>query len=99
MTAITRRGVDLHSYLHRNLSNARTYEEERRRAEALADLDRSKTIFFTNVSHEFRTPLTLMLGPAEDLLADTRAALQPDQREKLEMVRRNGMRLLYSLSM
>lgn len=76
------------------VANARAYEEERRRAEALADLDRSKTAFFTNVSHEFRTPLTLMLGPAEDLLADSQAALKPDQREKLEMVRRNGMRLL-----
>nr|WP_291687538.1 ATP-binding protein [Bradyrhizobium sp.] len=74
------------------LANAQAYEEEKRRAEVLAELDRAKTTFFSNVSHEFRTPLTLMLGPIEELLA----ASQPTDksRPQLELVHRNGMRLL-----
>ncbi len=76
------------------LSNARAYEEERMRAEALAELDRAKTQFFSNVSHEFRTPLTLMLGPVEDLLARSHSELSPSAKDQLEVVNRNGLRLL-----
>ena len=77
------------------IANAQAYEEERRRAEALAEIDRAKTAFFSNVSHEFRTPLTLMLGPLEDALNDTSgASLDPDQRERLSVVHRNSLRLL-----
>ncbi len=58
----------------------------------MAELDRAKTAFFSNVSHEFRTPLTLMLGPAEDALAAA-DDLSPDERERWSLVHRNALRL------
>ncbi|HYM23388.1 MAG TPA: ATP-binding protein [Vicinamibacterales bacterium] len=76
------------------LANARAYEEERHRAEALAEIDRAKTAFFSNVSHEFRTPLTLMLGPVEHLLAETDGQLSAAQRHDVDILRRNAGRLL-----
>lgn len=76
------------------VANARAYEEERKRAEALAELDRAKTAFFSNVSHEFRTPLTLMLGPVEDMLARSYTELSPAAKTQLQVVNRNGLRLL-----
>jgi signal transduction histidine kinase len=60
----------------------------------LGELDAAKTAFFNNVSHEFRTPLTLMLGPLEDSLADTSAPLAPRQRLRIELAHANALRLL-----
>ncbi len=72
------------------IANARAYEEEKRRAAELAALDRAKTAFFSNVSHEFRTPLTLMLGPTEDALGSGK----PLDGGDLRAVHRNQLRLL-----
>ncbi|HKS55739.1 MAG TPA: ATP-binding protein [Steroidobacteraceae bacterium] len=75
------------------LARVRAYEAERKRAEALAEIDRAKTTFFSNVSHEFRTPLTLLLGPIQDLL-DAEQLSDADARGKLDLAQRNGVRLL-----
>lgn len=76
------------------IQNTRAIEEERNRIESLAELDRAKTAFFSNISHEFRTPLALMLGPVEDLLARSHTDLSPAAKSQLDMVNRNGARLL-----
>ncbi len=75
------------------IATARAYEEERRRGQALAELDRAKTAFFSNVSHEFRTPLTLMLGPLEELLARSGNTVAAS-RDEVDLIYRNALRLL-----
>ncbi len=76
------------------VGNVSAYEQELRRAEELAQIDRAKTAFFSNVSHEFRTPLTLILGPLDDALADTGEPLAQAQRRRIELTQRNALRLL-----
>jgi signal transduction histidine kinase len=76
-----------------NVVAARAHEEEAQRARMLADLDRAKTIFFSNVSHELRTPLTLIVGPVEGMLDRARPSAVVGQQE-LQLVHRNSMRLL-----
>jgi signal transduction histidine kinase/CheY-like chemotaxis protein len=74
------------------IADAQAHQAERQRAEALAAIDRAKTIFFSNVSHEFRTPLTLMLGPIGEAAANP-STPQP-VRAQLELAHRNSLRLL-----
>ncbi|MBM2614702.1 SpoIIE family protein phosphatase [Actinoplanes sp. LDG1-06] len=74
------------------IGSARSYQAQQRRAEELAELDRAKTAFFSNISHEFRTPLTLIMGPVEELRG------RPDitdggVRAELDVIHRNGLRL------
>ncbi|MEU6077385.1 SpoIIE family protein phosphatase [Micromonospora sp. NPDC047074] len=76
----------------RAVGRQQAYEQERARAAELAALDLAKTNFFANVSHEFRTPLTLVLGPLEDLLADP--ALPVAYTDRLTTMHRNARRLL-----
>jgi PAS domain S-box-containing protein len=76
------------------VAGARALEEERRRADALAELDAAKNAFFANVSHEFRTPLTLLLAPLEDTLARPGTALAAADRERLIVAHHNAQRLL-----
>lgn len=96
------RGLD-HAYLHffeilaaqlaSALSNAHAVDAERQRADKIADIDQAKTSFFSNISHEFRTPLTLILGPLEAILARP-TALADTERNQLRLIERNALRLL-----
>jgi signal transduction histidine kinase len=72
------------------VSEAQAFEHERRRAAELAEIDRAKTVFFSDVSHEFRTPIALMMGPLDEAIESTSGPL----RDSLQIARRNAGRLL-----
>jgi len=73
------------------LEEERKIENEREEARRMHQLDLMKIKFFTNVSHEFRTPLSLILSPIDDLIKTTD---KPEQQNHLVMIKRNGKRLL-----
>jgi PAS domain S-box-containing protein len=77
----------------RDITEKKAHEREiARQREELAKLDELKTQFFANISHEFRTPLTLMMGPLEDAIAEESSSAS--NRERLELAHRNSRRLL-----
>jgi signal transduction histidine kinase/ligand-binding sensor domain-containing protein/AraC-like DNA-binding protein len=65
-------------------------EMEHFQAEHLAEVDRLKSRFFANISHEFRTPLTLILGPADQVIEVTR---EQQTRQKLHVIKENASKL------
>ncbi|KAF0366923.1 PAS domain S-box protein [Gigaspora margarita] len=75
-----------------SMTHGKSREEERKQAEMLADLNRQKINFFQNISHEFRTPLTLMLSPLEEAIS----MCSPDSPilPNLQLINRNARRLL-----
>lgn len=74
-----------------SFTSVHALEEEKKRVEALAEVDRAKTTFFSNISHEFRTPLTLLLGPIEDMLGNSN--MPPAEKTRLQLVYRNALRM------
>jgi PAS domain S-box-containing protein len=74
------------------MGSTRSYEAQQRRAEELAELDRAKTTFFSNISHEFRTPISLILGPVAELRGVKRG-LDEETRRDLDVIHRNALRL------
>jgi signal transduction histidine kinase len=75
------------------IATARAHELERERTRAMVELDRAKSVFFSNASHELRTPLTLMLGPLESLMTEN-APTAADIHATVDLAHRNGLRLL-----
>jgi signal transduction histidine kinase len=74
-----------------SFADIRVLEIERKKAEALAEIDRAKTVFFSNISHEFRTPLTLLLSPIEELLGDPETI--GINRYRMGVAHRNALRM------
>jgi signal transduction histidine kinase/DNA-binding response OmpR family regulator len=79
---------------HRGMKRLRkkfALEQERQEVRRVQELDRLKLKFLTNLSHEFRTPISLIMGPVEQLLSEQS---QEKAVNKLQMIKRNGRRLL-----
>jgi signal transduction histidine kinase/ligand-binding sensor domain-containing protein/DNA-binding response OmpR family regulator len=83
-----KRGFEL---MQEKLEAERKAGREREEAQRMHELDLMKIKFFTNVSHEFRTPLSLIISPIENLIKQNN---KPEQLQQLVMIKRNGKRLL-----
>src|SRR6185503_21199382 len=66
-------------------------QQQRREVERAHAIEQLKTKFFTNVSHEFRTPLSLIISPLDKIIKHT---ADEDQKKQLNLVHRNAKRLL-----
>ena len=75
------------------VTDAVSYQNERKRQRALAELDRARTEFFENVSHELRAPLTMLLTPLQDILNEPGVVLPAAARDTVETSIRAGDRL------
>ncbi|GJM64393.1 two-component regulator propeller domain-containing protein [Persicobacter diffluens] len=80
------------SYVSIAMSNARAYQKIQVQSEQLVQIDQMKSDFFTNVSHEFRTPLSLILGPLEGLMNSRN--LSRNEQHTLGLIERNARMLL-----
>lgn len=81
------------------VANAKSYEEAQKQAEALAEVDKAKTVFFSNISHEFRSPLTLILGPLEDVILQKDKKISQDFWENIGTSYHNAKRLMKLVNM
>jgi signal transduction histidine kinase/DNA-binding response OmpR family regulator len=75
------------------MTDAVSYQNERKRQRALAELDRARTEFFQNVGHELRAPLTMLLTPLQDILHEPGVVLPAAARDTVEISIRAGDRL------
>lgn len=75
------------------ITDAVSYQNERRRQQALEELDRARTEFFQNLTHELRAPLTMLLTPLQDILRESGVALSAAARDTVETSVRAGDRL------
>lgn len=88
---VDERTRELREEMHKT-EQARAIIEEQ--AERLREMDRVRTRFFNNLSHEFRTPLTLNIGPLENVLSGVYGPISSTMRKQVEIMLRNSRRLL-----
>ncbi len=87
-------GSDLVAVLYTDITERRRAEQDLKELNSkLREMNKVQTTFFSNVSHEFRTPLTLLLSPLDDILRNNASKISPEERQKLQLVYRNAARL------